>query len=153
MARRRQEGFTYVVVMFVVAIAAVVATRAVQNAYTDERRAREAELIHVGLTIRQAIMNYYEYSPGTQKEFPESLEALLVDKRLSTLRRPLRRLYRDPVTGDAQWGLVQTEDGRVQGVYSLSGKVPLKKGGFVAELAHFAGASSYQEWRFIYTPN
>ena len=44
--------------------------------------------------------------------------------------RHLRRLYRDPLTGSADWGVVKGPDGGVIGVYSQAPGKPLKQDGF-----------------------
>lgn len=150
---RRQGGFSYVIVMFVVAIAAILSVRALSNSATNERRDREAELLWVGQAYRDAIKSYYENTPGSAKTYPPDLAALLLDQRTTTTRRHLRKLYRDPVSGGPDWGLVLTDDGKVKGVYSLSTREPVKVGGFPPELAAFAGAKRYQDWKFVYQTN
>jgi type II secretory pathway pseudopilin PulG len=153
MAIRAQAGFTYVAVMFAVAIAAIVATRAVESTMTDERRSKEDQLLYVGGLYRAAIQSYYTNSQGTEKVYPQRLEDLLDDPRTTTLRRHLRKLFRDPMTGNSEWGLVLTADDRIMGVYSLSTAKPLKVGGFAPELTSFAKAKTYQDWQFTYSAN
>jgi type II secretory pathway pseudopilin PulG len=147
---RREDGFTYVLVMFVVAVLAIISTRAMENSLTNARRDKEAELLYVGQAYWNAIKTYYDYSPGTSKEYPPDLTSLLQDNRTSTMRRPLRKLYRDPITGSDQWGLVLTEDGRIKGVYSLSQQAPIKKNGFLDQFAAFTVAKTYRDWQFVY---
>lgn len=149
---RRESGFTYVIVMFAVAVSSIVAVRAVEFVGTAEHRQKEEELLYVGRAYYEAIRNFYENSPGTVKTLPASLDALLLDERTTTLRRPLRKLYRDPITGSDHWGVIKTEDGKVAGVYSLSARAPLKTGGFRKEFASFAKAKSYSQWQFKYVP-
>ena len=147
---RRQHGFTYVIVMFAVAVSSIVAVRAVETAATNERRQKEEDLLWIGRAYYEAIRNYYENSPGTVKTLPASLDALLLDDRTSTMRRHLRKLYRDPITGSEQWGVIKTDDGKVAGVYSLSAREPFKTGGFRAEFSAFANAKTYSDWQFKY---
>ena len=151
--RRREGGFTYVIVMFVVAVLSILSVRALENSLTNARRDKEEELLFVGQAYRDAIRSYYDNTPGTAKEYPPDLTSLLLDNRTTTTRRPLRKLYRDPVTGSDQWGLVLTEDGkRIKGVYSLSQQQPIKAGGFPDELAAFVAAKTYRDWQFVYQP-
>jgi hypothetical protein len=152
MRRRIESGFTYVIVMFAVAVAAIVATRAMEGNAASQRTIRESELLYIGAIYRDAIQSYHDNSPGTVPTYPESLEDLLEDKRMSTLRRHLRKLLRDPVTGEMKWGEVRVE-GRIVGVYSLSNRQPQKQGGFSGENAAFADARSYQDWKFVHTPH
>lgn len=147
-----QRGFSYPIALFLVALMAIVSVRALENTMTAERRAKEQELLVVGQAYRDAIRNYYDNSPGTLKAYPPDLQALLLDARATRLRRPLRKLYRDPITASTEWGIVRTESGAVKGVYSLSGLKPFKTDGFARELASFKDAHQYQQWQFVYEP-
>lgn len=149
---RGQAGFSYVLVMFAVALFAIMAVRLLDVAATREQRAREAELLYIGNAYRAAIGVFYENTPGTVKRYPEKLSDLLQDPRTVTMQRPLRKLYRDPMTNAATWGLVLGPDERITGVYSLSDRQPLKTGGFAPVLAGFARATAYRDWRFVYVP-
>jgi type II secretory pathway pseudopilin PulG len=140
------------VAMFALVMLAVLATRALQNQHTNDRRDREEELIFVGQAYINAIGQYYEQTPGTEKRFPPTLKALLVDDRAIQARRPLRRQYLDPITNSDQWGLVTTPEGAIMGVFSLAPGIPIKVGSFPHEFASFAAAKSYQEWKFVYVP-
>jgi type II secretory pathway pseudopilin PulG len=79
--------------------------------------------------------------------YPGSLEELLKDERFPGVRRHLRKIFVDPMTGKAEWGLVQVA-GRIVGVHSLSTAVPIKQAGFESEDQTFSGAQSYAEWVF-----
>jgi len=148
--RQRQAGFSYLIAMFLVAVLGVLSLRGLQSTLTWERREREAQLLNVGAAYYRAIRDYYEGSPGTAKSYPPTLDALLLDERTTTLRRHLRKLYRDPVTGTANWGIVRAPDGGVMGVFSLSTHKPVKTGGFPLALRGFQDARKYQDWQFAY---
>ncbi len=152
-SRSQQAGFTYLAALFIVAGMSIIALRAMQVTATNERRAREAELIWVGQAYRDAIKLYYTNTPGFIKRYPPNLQALLIDQRATRTSRPLRKIYPDPVTGGNDWGLVEAPDGGVMGVYSLSTRKPVKVGGFSDEYATFAEARTYQQWKFVYQPN
>jgi hypothetical protein len=64
------------------------------------------------------------------------------------VRRHLRKIYVDPMTGTAEWGVVKTNNA-VVGVYSLSEDEPLKKTGFAQRDADFENKSKYSEWTFL----
>jgi type II secretory pathway pseudopilin PulG len=149
----REAGFTYVIAMFMVAVLTLVSLRAVQVTMMNEKREKEAQLMAVGLAYQKAIRSYYEDSPGTLKAYPKSLEDMLLDARTTTTRRHLRKLYRDPMTGEATWGLIAAPDGGVMGVYSLSGRQPVKVAAFPKEMQVVNNPTKYQDWRFIYLPN
>lgn len=148
---RKQQGFSYVVVMFLVAVLSMISVRALENTQMDERRWKEAQLLKVGKAYRDAIEAYYLNTPGTGKALPGSVNDLLLDQRISKAVRPLRRPYRDPITGSATWGYIYKDD-RLVGVYSLSKLKPLKQDGFIDEQVKFKNAASYQNWRFVYDP-
>ncbi|MDQ1813301.1 type II secretion system protein [Massilia sp. CCM 9210] len=149
---RHEQGFSYPIVMFLVAVLAIISVRAMENSLTAARRDKEAELLSVGQAYRKAIKAYYDGSPGTAKVYPSSLDDLLLDARGTQLRRPLRKRFRDPITGSAEWGLVRDESGAIKGIYSLSPSKPFKTGGFPVELGHFTQATQYRQWTFEYTP-
>jgi len=114
---------------------------------TAAKREREAELLFAGDQIARAIGAYAASSSG-QPQYPQKLEDLLADKRYPNVRRYLRRVYADPMTGRADWGVVRGPGGGVVGVHSLSKSPPLKTASFPAEYQAFAGAASYSEWVF-----
>jgi len=149
----RQQGFSYVVMMFVVALLSIASVRALEVTLTNERRDKEAELLWRGQAYRDAIRDYYLNSPGTAQSFPAQLSDLLYDGRLTVPRRLLRKLYHDPMTSDGQWALVRNDAGKVIGVRSLSTLKPLKQAGFPPELASFTNAQHYSDWNFVFQPN
>ena len=79
------------------------------------QREKERELLFIGNQFRQAIERYYERSPGELKKYPASLEELLKDNRFVTTQRHLRRIYRDPMTGNTEWGMVNAPEGGIMG--------------------------------------
>jgi type II secretory pathway pseudopilin PulG len=151
--RNQEGGFTYAIALFAIAILSVVAARALENIATQARREREEALLQVGELYRDAIAAYYAASPGSMKQYPPDLKALLEDTRHTSLRRPLRRLYPDPLTGTTDWGIVAAADGGVMGVYSRSTQVPLKTGGFASDWISFTAAKQYSDWKFVFQPS
>ncbi len=149
MSSQRQHGFTYVIVMFAVAIAAIAATRAMEGTAKAIQRTREDELLQVGGIYRDAIKSYHDNSLGVLPDYPKTLDALLEDDRTSTKRRHLRKKFPDPITG-GDFALIYDAQNRIIGVYSLSTKRPQKTGGFTQEDMAFANAESYQGWKFIH---
>lgn len=152
-APRRQGGMTYLAVLVAVAIlgTAQAATGIVWR--TARQHDNERELLFVGKQIRRAIEQYYQQTPGPVKQFPPRLEALLRDDRQPAVQRYLRRLYPDPITGRAQWGLVMAPQGGIAGVYSLSQATPLKQANFAEVDKAFTGAAKYSDWIFVYQPD
>ena len=147
-----QKGFTYIWILFVVALTSVALAGAVQVWRTEVRREKEKELMFAGEQFRQAIGSYYENSPGMPKRYPDSLEKLLLDKRFPTIKRHLRKIFFDPMTGSSEWGLVTQPNAGIIGVYSLSKEPPLKRANFPERYADFVEAKDYRDWKFIYLP-
>jgi type II secretory pathway pseudopilin PulG len=144
---RRQRGFTYVTVLFLVAMMAGGLALAGEVWHTSAMREKEADLLHVGNEYRKAIERYYVSGP---RQYPKSLADLVKDPRQPGTVRHLRRLYPDPITGKDEWGLVKSNDGGIAGVYSTSEAAPLKTGGFGVRDASFEGKTKYADWQFVY---
>ena len=144
---RAAYGFTYVAVLVWVALVGVGLSVTGELWRTTMQREREAELLFVGEQFRRALNAYYTQSPGVQR-FPPTLEALLRDERFPGVRRHLRRIYVDPVTGKAEWGVVRQPGGGIVGVHSLSKQRPLRTGNFTGAEEAFAGKQRYSDWVF-----
>ena len=142
-------GFMYVALLFVVAVIGIGLAAAAQIWHTNSKREKEAELLFIGDEFRRALASYAASSPGAPR-YPASLDQLVRDDRFPQVRRHLRRIYRDPLTGTTEWGLVPSPLGII-GVYSLSDESPLKQGGFPTPYESFATAATYQDWKFVYT--
>jgi len=117
---------------------------------TAARREKESQLLFVGDQYRRAIQSYHQATPGGAKAYPARLEDLLLDRRFPQTVRHLRRLYADPLTGQAEWGLVKEGEG-IKGIYSLSPDRPLKQASFAADNKDFEGKSRYSDWVFSAT--
>lgn len=146
LARSRHGGFTYLGMLFAIAIIGITLATIGVVWSTQGRRERESELLFVGNQIREAIGRYY-VTGGT---YPRALRDLLEDKRVPVPRRFLRRLYPDPITGSTDWDLVTMEDGGIMGVASSSQEKPIKIAGFAPVNAAFEKAECYCAWKFIY---
>ncbi|HVW65477.1 MAG TPA: type II secretion system protein [Nitrosospira sp.] len=147
-----ERGYTYIWILFSVALAGIVLATAGQVWQTEAWREKEVELMFVGEQFRQAIESYYESSPGTPKRYPDTLERLLADDRFPTVRRHLRKIFFDPMTGKSEWALIQKPGVGIIGVHSLSSQKPFKRANFPARYEAFADAVNYQDWEFIYLP-
>lgn len=146
----RQRGFTYLILLFMIAIMGAVLAATSTVWHTLVQREKEQELLDAGHAIRQAIGLYHDRTPGPIKQYPKKLKDLLEDKRQLALTRYLRKIYIDPMTATDKWGLVTGSDGTIMGVYSLSTATPVKTGNFDLLDKDFAGTTSYQDWRFVY---
>ena len=147
-----QRGFTYIALLIGVAIIGGVLAAIGELASHAQQREKESELLFAGDQIRAAIGAYYERSPGGAKAYPKTLEDLLEDKRWPVVQRYLRKVYRDPMTGKSEWGVVEGPGGGIMGVYSKSEARPLKSGNLPRGDESFADAKAYTEWKFTHSP-
>jgi type II secretory pathway pseudopilin PulG len=146
----RARGFTYLLVLFALAAMGLTLAGTGQVWQVAAQRDREAELLFIGNQFRQAIGSYYRLSPDGSAKYPATLQDLVEDPRFPTRQRHLRRLYRDPITGGFDWGLVRAGD-RIVGVHSLSQGTPLKTA-FEPRDAALQGALRYDQWVFRHDP-
>lgn len=143
------QGFTYLGLLTLLSIMAVVAVAALKMGVVAHRRMAEEALLDVGLEFSQALENYRQLSPLGQPDEPKTLQDLLKDTRFPGTVRHLRKLYSDPLTGQSEWGVLRSEEShRIVGVYSLSDAQPIKIANFDSRLQSFQGSHSYQQWIF-----
>ena len=148
----KQAGFTYLgVLIAVVLIGAALATLGTVWS-TQSRREREVELLYRGNAIRKAIGAYVTHGNGGIR-YPMELQDLVLDQRWPQVRRYLRRVYEDPMTGAADWTLIRSPDGGIMGVASRSKDAPFKRAGFDGADLAFNDAECYCDWQFIYQPS
>ena len=147
---QRSYGFTYLGLLIAVAVMGIGLAAIGELWSTAVKRERERELLFIGAQFRQAIGLYYEGSPGV-KQYPRKLEDLLEEKRFPVLKRYLRKIYLDPMTGKPDWALLMQGD-QILGVYSPSKDKPLKTANFQLAEAYFADSTAYSDWHFVYAP-
>lgn len=146
--RKFNYGFTYIGLLLFIAITGVGLSVAGMSWQSQVRAEKEKQLLFVGAEFRNAINSYYASTPDAAKVYPHSLNDLLLDKRTPYIKRHLRKIYLDPMTGKADWELV-TLRGRIIGVNSRSNLTPYKHRRFNAANAQLADAKSYKDWVFI----
>ena len=150
--RAVQRGFTYLGILLAVAVLTAGLGAAATVFSQTAQRDKEAELLFVGDQYRQAIASYYERSPGGAKRYPQKLEDLLEDRRWPVTVRHLRRLYKDPVTGQDMVPVEAPGGAGIMGVASPSETEPLKSAHFRPRDEPFAKARKYSDWQFVYSP-
>ena len=149
-----QRGFTYLGLLFAIALNAGALGVAASLWSTEAKREREAQLLFAGSQIRAAIGAYHDEAPAGQPHvYPKSFDELIEDKRWPVTRRHLRRVFIDPMTNGTEWGIVGSPGSGMMGVFSLSEDRPLKRGRFPADYAGFADAANYRDWQFVYVPS
>ncbi len=113
------------------------------------QRERELELLARGNEIRRAI-GLYDAAGNT---FPKSLEDLVLDRRQPTIKRYLRRVYDDPLTGTADSGVVPGPGETIMGVFSNASGTPFKQSNFaVIESRVFYRARQFIKGGYLYGP-
>ena len=149
--RGRLVGFTYLGLLFAIAIVGITLSTVGVVWSTQIRRDKEVELLFAGDQIRMAIGHYYA-DPAGARAYPQALADLLEDKRWPQAHRHLRRLYIDPMTASTDWELILAPEGGIMGVASRSQDKPIKVAGFATGDAAFEGAECYCDWKFVYSP-
>jgi type II secretory pathway pseudopilin PulG len=145
----RAGGFTFIGILLAVAFLGI-ALAAVGTVWaTAVQRDREAELLFVGKAYRDAIRSYYVNGSGAAR-YPNDIQDLIEDRRFPAVRRHLRRIYADPMTGSPDWEFIRTVDGAIMGVRSSSRQKPIKRANFGADDLAFAGAECYCDWQFVF---
>lgn len=145
-----EQGSMLLGLLIVIALSAIAMMASVDVWVVERQREREQELLFVGDQYRQAIQRYFYGAPaGTPRILPTDLALLLQDDRYPTPLRHIRRLYPDPMTGNAQWGELRSANG-ITGIYSLSPARTIKQAGFAAADQSFTGKQFYSEWVFSY---
>lgn len=126
---RHPRGFTYLAVLFLVAITAAGLAALGRSWTTAAQRERERELEFRGGEIARAIASYARATPNPPAHYPKSWDDLLEDRRGLKARHHLRRLYPDPFTGQADWELVPEpgRPGAFSAVRSRSGQAMLRQ--------------------------
>jgi len=122
----RERGFTFLWLIFVLAVVAAGLAAIAQPLSLAAQRDREAELMFRGKEIGHALSSYWTATPGDAKQLPQTLEELVDDRRGVRTVHHLRRVYVDPFTGRADWVLVMTDDGRISAVHSRSSAPALR---------------------------
>jgi type II secretory pathway pseudopilin PulG len=162
-----QRGATLMVVLVIVVVMGLMLGMAGRSWKSILQKEREEELLFRGEQYRRAIESYFNVAhggkAGAQGLYPNKLEDLLKDPRSAQTVRHLRRIYKDPMTGD-DFELVQgggeitglqgvgQKLGGIRGVRSTSGLEPFRTAGFQKPYEKFNNATAYNGWEFTYEP-
>ncbi len=144
-------GFTYIGLVILVAIIALVGAATVRLGVTLQRAQAERDLLHIGEQFSNALKSYAAATTAGQPQQPPTLKDLLKDPRFPGTRRHLRKIFVDPMTGKAEWGIVYLAgDKGVLGIHSLSTAKPVKIGNFPSRFQAFGGKQKISEWIFTF---
>jgi type II secretory pathway pseudopilin PulG len=151
---RREAGFTYLGLVIMVAIVGMAGAATLKVDALMRRAAAEEALLEAGAAFGAALKSYADATERGQPTQPPSLQDLLKDPRFPGVRRHLRKIFVDPVTGKAEWGIVWRDPDSHSGVlavYSLSRARPLKQANFDARFQHLENREHLSEWKFAAT--
>jgi type II secretory pathway pseudopilin PulG len=151
---RREGGFTYLGLIILVTVIGLVGAATLKVDALLRRAAAEEELLEIGAAYGEALRTYAEATPKGQPQQPPSLQELLKDPRFPGVRRHLRKIFVDPLTGKAEWGIVWANPGDRRGVlavYSLSKAKPLKVANFDKRFSGFENKQHVSDWKFAAT--
>lgn len=146
--RAVERGFTLMALLALMAVISLGLAVAGPRWADQSRRARERELLRIGVLYAHALSEYRESSPGSLKTYPKSLDELVLDRRFVDVRRHLRRLYSDPLDPTKSWGVVRDIDGYIVGVYSQNSDEPVAGGAQTLGGIELPSAKHYYEWKF-----
>ena len=144
-------GYTYIGLLLLLLLMTLGLGLAGESYRITRQRQQEEELLFAGRALKDALLRYYNASPGEPKQFPKRLDDLLNDRRFPTLRRHLARIPLDPFSHTRDWGLQRTPDEQITGIYTLHSGTPMKTANFRADEDAFKDAPNYQQW--IFAPN
>lgn len=108
--RASVRGFTYLGLLLVLAVMGPALAALGSSWSLAAQREREAELRFRGEQIREAIARYRQAQEPRQ--WPRTLDDLVLDRRHDPPRHHLRRLFTDPFTGRVDWVLLAPPAGR-----------------------------------------
>ncbi len=119
-------GITYIEILIVVVIVSILTLSAIPLVENSIKREKEIELKRALRTIRQAIDEYkkaadkklFEYEDDTYG-YPPDLETLVkgVKTKNGKILRFLRKIPKDPMTEDGEWGLRSYQDDRDSNIW------------------------------------
>ncbi|MFQ5848640.1 MAG: type II secretion system protein [Candidatus Methylomirabilales bacterium] len=112
-----QGGVAYIGLLLAIVLIGITTAALTPMWSTMVRRDKEAELLFRLGEFRRGIAAYRQ----DHGRYPAKLEDLLEDRTQLRLRRYLRRIYPDPMTGKADWRLefIVDKTGTVSGIRDL----------------------------------
>ncbi len=115
---RAQNGFTYLWLIFVLAINAAGIAVVGELWTVQSQRNKEIELAFRAQAIIGALESYRAASRANDYCAPKQIEELLEDLRTFPTRRHLRMPYRDPFSPTGDWEWIKDSQERLLGVIS-----------------------------------
>jgi type II secretory pathway pseudopilin PulG len=137
-------------VLMLVMIMGIMLAKTGQSWQQLMQREREEELLFRGSQIQDALTRWHRPVAAGQHIATtlDDLAYLLRDPRTPGTVRYLRRLYKDPMTGN-EWEVIRDPVRGIIGVHSSSELKPFKVDNFPEELKGLTNKNSYREWLFV----
>lgn len=148
----RSRGFTYLGLLFALALGGVALAALGQRWQLAAQREHETELLFRGGEIRVALERFAAATPAGMPQQPQALQELLRDNRQPTARHWLRRLYADPFSGRPDWRLLRNAEGGITGVASSARRPALRRHDLpdgVSVAADVAAPVRVGDWEFV----
>lgn len=152
MLYRNERGFSLLILIFALAVMGFLLAGFGQVWRLQAQREKEVELLEIGRQFSAALESYRKATPSGYPDTPSSLSDLVEDKRFPYPVHHLRKLFRDPFTGLAEWK-TRTMQNRIVGVSSYSERSGLRS---TETLPPFVGIDNehsqenrYCDWIFI----
>lgn len=153
--KHQSIGFAYVLLLAAIAVMSAIAAHSLQIGTQITRRNAEQALQAVGAEFEQALYSYANATPihnspssNSGAKGPRTFDELLKDNRFVGVKRHLRQLHADPLTGLNEWGVITDKAGFILGIYSLAQGKPIQQTGFANSHTNFEDATSYERWIF-----
>lgn len=151
--RGRERGLAYLMLILAIAIVGAATASSVTIGARRARADAEDALLAVGAEFEQALTSYRgRGSASMAGGGPKTFDDLLKDPRVPGIKRHLRQLRADPLTGRTEWGVLRHPDGSMAGIYSLAPGQPGKETGFALHQGRFEKAGTYAQWVFTALP-
>lgn len=133
-------GYTFPLLLIIVAVMGIGASRLDLEASYRLRRDKEEELLFRGRAYMRAIRQFQMQN----RRYPTNLKELSGSR---DQRSYIRQLYKDPMTGE-DFTLIYTPERQIAGVASASMAPPFRRTDFESELQDFEKAKTYADWKF-----
>ena len=130
---RRLRGFTYLGLLFAIALLGVALAATGVSWRQAALREQERESIFRGQQIADAL-GRWRAAGGESPAGPQALQDLLEDRRDGLVRRHLRRLWDDPLTGRPDWVLLRDARGAIVALASRSARPAVLTDGLKASV-------------------
>jgi type II secretory pathway pseudopilin PulG len=139
-----QRGYIIVMLLAFMTVMGIFMMRAMPSVIAEVQRDQEAELVYRGEAIRDAIRRYKATTGG----YPLKLEDLMKIRP-----RPIRKLYKDPMTEDGAWDLVTAVQPGASGDTTGLPIVGVRSRSQKDSFRIYRGKTIYSDWVFSAADN